>query len=185
MASAGFEPANSGAAAVSEPALYRLLTFQVPNLMSLFHSLGRNIPNMMRFYGEELLAPRPNPKLEDHPLSASRDCIFNIFAAALDIGGRSSIPNLRTRHAVVTGTHLSWLIYRSINQKCMITKLIYRKILQEIRKQFYVLYVICTVSVLLIAFHKRVLRKYFVTCIIFCNHKLSSGEIMHDISPKE
>ena len=33
-------PANSLAAAVSEPALYRLLTFQVPNLMSLFHCLG-------------------------------------------------------------------------------------------------------------------------------------------------
>jgi hypothetical protein len=32
---------NSLAAAVSEPALYRLLTFQVPNLMSLFRCLGR------------------------------------------------------------------------------------------------------------------------------------------------
>jgi hypothetical protein len=25
--------------------------------------------NMVIFYGEELLAPRPTPKLEDHPLS--------------------------------------------------------------------------------------------------------------------
>ena len=50
---------------------------------------------------------RPNPKLEDHPLSAVRDCLFNIFAAALHIGGRSSIHNLRTRHAAVTWTHLS------------------------------------------------------------------------------
>jgi len=32
--------ANSLADAVSEPALYRLLTFQVPNLMSLFRCLG-------------------------------------------------------------------------------------------------------------------------------------------------
>jgi hypothetical protein len=32
--------------------------------------------NMVIFYGEELLAPRPTPKLEDHPLSAVRDCIF-------------------------------------------------------------------------------------------------------------
>jgi hypothetical protein len=31
---------------------------------------------MVIFYGEELLAPRPTPKLEDHPLSAVRDCIF-------------------------------------------------------------------------------------------------------------
>jgi hypothetical protein len=35
------------------------------------------------FYGEELLAPRPTTKLEDHPLSAVRDWLFNIFAAAL------------------------------------------------------------------------------------------------------
>jgi len=51
-------------------------------------------------------ATRPNPKLEDNPLSAVRDCLFNIFAATLLIGGRSSIRNLRSRHAVVTGTHL-------------------------------------------------------------------------------
>ena len=49
--------------------------------------------------------PRPTPKLEDHPLSAVRHCLFNLFAATLHIGGRSSICNLRTRHAVVTGTH--------------------------------------------------------------------------------
>jgi hypothetical protein len=35
------------------------------------------------FYGEELLAARPTPKLEDHPLSAVRDCLFKIFAATL------------------------------------------------------------------------------------------------------
>jgi len=58
------------------------------------------------FYGEELLAPRPTSKLEDHPLSAVRDCLFNIFAATLHIGGRFSIRNLRTRHAVMTGTPL-------------------------------------------------------------------------------
>jgi hypothetical protein len=58
------------------------------------------------FYGEELLAPRPTPKLEDDPSSAVRDCLFNLFAATLHIGGHSSIRNLRTRHAVMTGTHL-------------------------------------------------------------------------------
>ena len=61
---------------------------------------------MIRSYGEELLAPRPTPKLEDHPLSAVRDCLVNIFAATLHIGGRSSIRNLRTRHVVVTGEPL-------------------------------------------------------------------------------
>jgi hypothetical protein len=34
-------------------------------------------------YGEGLLASRTTPKLEDHPLSAVRDCLFNIFAATL------------------------------------------------------------------------------------------------------
>jgi len=52
-----------------------------------------------------LLAPRPTPKVEDHPSSAIRDCLLNLFAATLLIGGRSSIRNLRTRLAVVTGTH--------------------------------------------------------------------------------
>jgi hypothetical protein len=35
------------------------------------------------FYGEEFLAPRPTTKLEDHPLSAVRDCLFNVFGATL------------------------------------------------------------------------------------------------------
>ena len=63
--------------------------------------------NKIRFYGEELSAPRPTPKLEDHPLSAVRDCLFIIFAATLHTGGRSSIRNLMTHHTVVTETHLS------------------------------------------------------------------------------
>jgi len=45
----------------------------------------------IHFYGEEFLAPRPTPKMEDHPLSAVRDYLFDIFAATLHIGGRSSI----------------------------------------------------------------------------------------------
>jgi hypothetical protein len=49
-----------------------------------------NVAQRIHFYGEELLAPRPNPMLEDHPLSAVRDCLFNIFATTLHIGGRSS-----------------------------------------------------------------------------------------------
>jgi hypothetical protein len=41
--------------------------------------LGEHFRNKLIFYGEELLAPRPTPKLEDHPLSAVCDC----FAATL------------------------------------------------------------------------------------------------------
>ena len=61
--------------------------------------------NVIRFYGEKLLAPRPT--LKDHPLSAVRGCLFNIFTATLHIGGRPSIRNPTTRHAVATGTNLS------------------------------------------------------------------------------
>jgi hypothetical protein len=35
------------------------------------------VRNMTRFYGEELLATRPTPKLEDHNFLAVRDCLFN------------------------------------------------------------------------------------------------------------
>jgi hypothetical protein len=41
--------------------------------------------NNNNFYGEWLLAPRPPPKLEDHPLSAVHDCLFNNFTATLHI----------------------------------------------------------------------------------------------------
>jgi len=60
------------------------------------------------FYGEELLAPRPTPKLDNHLLPAVRDYLFNIFAVTLHTGDCSFIRNPRTRHAVVTWTHLSW-----------------------------------------------------------------------------
>jgi len=71
----------------------------------------------VHFEGEELLAPRPTPILKYHPLSAVRGCLFNTFAATL----RSSIRNLRTRHAVVAGTHLScFFFYRFIHKNVCI-----------------------------------------------------------------
>jgi hypothetical protein len=51
-----------------------------PPLVPPCPMLLMNFHNKLIFYGEELLAPRPTPKLEDHPLSAVRDCLFNIFA---------------------------------------------------------------------------------------------------------
>jgi hypothetical protein len=93
----------SSTTAVTEPAQYRLLTFQVPNLVSIFFRLGRLTKesvkvrgflrifvNKLIFYGEELLVTRPTPKLENHPLSAVRYCLFNIFAASLHIRRPSS-----------------------------------------------------------------------------------------------
>ena len=116
--------ANSLAATViGEPALYRLLTFHVTNLRSTFHCfrsyqsispVQRHVftfRNYKGLYGEEFSAPRPNPKKEDDPLSAVRDCLYHIFAATLLIEGRSSIRKPKTSHAVVTGTHLSRLVH--------------------------------------------------------------------------
>jgi len=57
-----------------------------------------------------LLAPRPTPKLEDHPSFSVRGGLFNLFTATLHVGGRSSIRNPRTRHAVVTGTHIHGIL---------------------------------------------------------------------------
>jgi hypothetical protein len=58
------------------------------------------------FYGEELLAPHPTPKLKNHPFLVVSDCLFDIFAASLHVGGCSSTCSLKTRSAMVTGTHL-------------------------------------------------------------------------------
>ena len=76
--------------------------------------------NIVSFCGEALLAPRATPKLVDHPLSAVRDCLFNIFTSTLHIAGvppsatwgRSMLwwqgptyPAPTTRQRVSTGTH--------------------------------------------------------------------------------
>jgi len=94
-------------------AQYRLLTFRMPNLMSLQsqttrprHSPREMLRNIVNFYADELLAPHPIPQLEEHSLSAVCYCLFNIFAATLHIGYRSSNGNLMTRHTMVAGTQL-------------------------------------------------------------------------------
>ena len=86
------------------------------------------------FYIKELLAPRRKPKLEDHSLSAVRDCLFNIFASTLHTGGRSSIRNLRTCHAEVIGTHSScgWIINGKIITLKSISFLRSKKALREV-----------------------------------------------------
>jgi len=69
------------------------------------------------FYGEKFLESCPISKLEDHLASAVRYCLFNVFAATLHIGGRSFIRKLRTRHTVVTGTHLNTDIHIFMSEK--------------------------------------------------------------------
>jgi len=53
------------------------------------------------FYGEELLALRPTPRQEEHPMSAVRDCLFSIFAATFHIW-RPSPPS------ATWGRAMSW-----------------------------------------------------------------------------
>ena len=96
--------ANWFAASQEIPAFHGTRRF-ITALTSVRHHPACECFLTWMFYREGLLAPRPTPKLEDHPLSAVRDCLFNLFAATLLIGGRSSIHNLRRRHAAVTGTH--------------------------------------------------------------------------------
>jgi len=60
--------------------------------------------NTVTFYSKDLLAPRPLSNLEDNPFSGVHDYLFRIPSIS---GGRSSARNMWTRHAVVTGTHLS------------------------------------------------------------------------------
>jgi hypothetical protein len=44
---------------------------------------GEICRNILSFHGEASLATRPTPRLEEHPLSAVRSCLFNIFQATL------------------------------------------------------------------------------------------------------
>ena len=60
--------------------------------------------NTITFYGKELLTSRPTSMLEDNPFSAVDGYLFTIPSISV---GRSSAHNMRTRHAVVTETHLS------------------------------------------------------------------------------
>jgi hypothetical protein len=60
----------------------------------------------IRFHSEELLAPPPTPRLEDHFLSAVRYCLFNIFAATLHTGGCSSPVIVSGVHRLVCITDL-------------------------------------------------------------------------------
>jgi hypothetical protein len=81
-------------------------TFQVTTLLSLFRCLDHAKVSvqvqgvaceyfiMIFFHGEELLAIRPTPKLEDNHLPAVCECFFNISVGILHIGGHSSICNL-------------------------------------------------------------------------------------------
>jgi hypothetical protein len=77
------------------PISLRSIFFQVPILMSFFHCLGRakesvQVRSALKYFVTikkclrwGVTVKRPTPKLKYHPLSAVRDCLFNIFAATL------------------------------------------------------------------------------------------------------
>ena len=103
--------------AVREPDLYRLLAFQVPNLMSVFHCLDRTkVSVQVRGFlceryvtqyilGWVIVSTSPNPpnwRTTPCRLSATDFSIYWPLPSVLEAVPPSA--NLRTRHAVVTGT---------------------------------------------------------------------------------
>jgi len=94
-----FIAAFTSACHLSLSSIHTSESIQVSRHKFIFHNM------MFLWWG----VPHQTPKLRHYPLSAVCDCLFNIFTGTLHIGGRSSIRNLRTCHAVVTGTDLSWL----------------------------------------------------------------------------
>jgi hypothetical protein len=57
----------------------------------------------------EFLASYPNPKLQDHPLSAVRDCLFGIFANELhndEVHSLYSSPNIVR---VIKSRRMKWV----------------------------------------------------------------------------
>jgi hypothetical protein len=73
--------------------------------------------NRFIFYGEGLLATRPTPKLEEHPLSSVCSCLFNVFPANFHSWRSSLYQRLEDAHAVVTGTHEAWSANTTENKK--------------------------------------------------------------------
>ena len=65
-------------------------------------------PNMIHFYGEELLVPRPTPKLEDHPISASATAysIYSQLPSVLEAVPPSAACGLAMPW---WRTHISWI----------------------------------------------------------------------------
>jgi len=119
------------------PKIYRLLTFHVPNLMSLLHCLGRAKGSVqvrgkgIRFVQCQLLrwgvvSTSLNPQSEGPLLVGCPRLFIQYIRSTLHTGVRSSIRNQRTRHAVVTGANLSWsahFAFHYINILIFVTKI--------------------------------------------------------------
>jgi hypothetical protein len=120
---------SSVEAVIKEPALYKLLTFHNPNLISIFCRLGHlskesvQVRGSIVFFITNLLftvkgcyphAQPPSWRTTHCRLSAAA---YSIYAQLPSVAGRcSSIRNPRTCHAVVTGTHLTWVYFNLFNK---------------------------------------------------------------------
>jgi hypothetical protein len=109
--------ASSLETVIWEPALYKLLTFHVPNLISIFRRLGRlskksvQVRGSLEVFVTSLFFTVKGCKPHTQPpswrttpcrLSAAAYSIYShLFSIAV---GRFSIHNPRPRHAVVTET---------------------------------------------------------------------------------
>jgi hypothetical protein len=80
-----FELCVTNSVAPAEPA--GSLTYS-QNLVTVISEAVVNNSQHIQFLRWIVVKPRPTPKLEGHPLSAVRDCLFNTFAATLHISGR-------------------------------------------------------------------------------------------------
>jgi hypothetical protein len=99
--------------------------------------------NEFVFYGEGLLAPRPTPKLEDHPLSFIRGCLFNILEFQI-VSNNSIITNITSTKFLGTNIDgaLSWKNHITnlsvkLNKACYAIRAIKPFVSQESMKMFY------------------------------------------------
>jgi hypothetical protein len=116
--------------------------------------------NNKNFYSEGLIAPCPTPKLESHPSSAVRDCLFNIFPATLRTWSSSLRPQSEDALCVVTmdppkmghvrNRHWKW--YFGI-LSAMISKQIYIVQYMSMTVQFFYIFGVVSVALAYIYIH--------------------------------
>jgi hypothetical protein len=105
----------SSTTALSEPAIYILLTFQVQNLISIFFRLGHLSNESIQVWGFlnifviayysqwGVASPTRNPQAGGPPLVGSQRLLIQyIRSCSPYLEGVSSIHNLMTQHSLVT-----------------------------------------------------------------------------------
>jgi hypothetical protein len=117
---------------IKEPALYKLLTFHNPNLISILRSLGRLCKESVQARGSfrifvtnllfmvKAFLPHSQPQSWGTTPFRLSAVDYSIYSQLPSIArGRSSIRNPRTRHSVLTLTHLTWSSHSLITLNCM------------------------------------------------------------------